>query len=137
MRERIANRLGNLGYVEPGKPTLWEQTKKVGRAIEDCLTLAPSKKLKVEKIILHDKEVIMEGNCFAPAPCPVCGTQVEVPLTRNPIPGKCYQCNAPIFTMGIGLVNTDEEKLRYIYDEVTMWVHIANAEWNEKKKITK
>ena len=66
--------------------------------------------------------------CTAPAPCSNCGVKLEVPLTRNPQKVKCYMCKTELTTMAIGLVNADEKKLQYDYEEVAMWLQIAQAE---------
>jgi len=66
--------------------------------------------------------------CYAPAPCPNCGVIVQVPLTRNPEKQICHLCSKELITMAVGLCDLDEDRLKHAYDEVGMWIGIANAE---------
>lgn len=71
--------------------------------------------------------------CTAPAPCPKCGSHLEVPLIRTPMKLKCPMCSEALTVMAIGLVNTDEEKLKEVYSEVTMWVNMSNADEDSRR----
>jgi len=72
--------------------------------------------------------------CTAPAPCPKCGAGIEVPLTRNPMQKICHVCNTTITTMAIGLVDANEDRLKYIREEVIMWINVAHVEYNAEQK---
>lgn len=55
---------------------------------------------------------------FSPAICPACGVQIEVPLLRTPMQFKCQVCETWLWAVGMGLINTDKNELKYTHNEV-------------------
>jgi ribosomal protein S27E len=68
---------------------------------------------------------------YAPAVCPRCGAQIEVPLSRSTMRVVCHLCQHVIHTMAIGIVDADERRLKYVYDEVCFWIRANSEEYSE------
>lgn len=66
--------------------------------------------------------------CYAQASCPWCGAGIQVPLTPVPTELECVLCNTNFATVGIGLVNRDEQGLEDAYRRVSDAVMLANTE---------
>jgi len=69
--------------------------------------------------------------CYAPAVCPHCGAMVEVPLSRSTMKITCHLCHNVIHTMAIGIIDTSENRLKYVYDEVIFWIRANSKEYND------
>lgn len=70
--------------------------------------------------------------CSAPGPCPICGAVVEVYMTRTPMQCTCTVCKTTSYTMGIGLVDVNIERLQYIHNMVIREVNKASIDYDKK-----
>jgi len=68
---------------------------------------------------------------FVPAPCPSCGALIEIPMSRSPMKMTCHVCQQVCHSMAIGIVDKNEKRLKYVYDEVVNWTRINSAEYDQ------
>jgi hypothetical protein len=69
--------------------------------------------------------------CFAPAVCPACGAQIEVPLLRTPMQVKCSICETFVWVVSMGLLNLKEDDLKYMHNEVVRYINSTSQSYKD------
>ena len=68
---------------------------------------------------------------YVPGVCPACGALIEIPMSRSPMRVTCHLCQQVCHSMAIGIIDLNEQRLKYVYDEVVNWIRINSAEYDQ------
>ena len=68
---------------------------------------------------------------YSPGICPSCGAQIEIPMSRDVTRSVCNICQTAFYSVGVGIVDANKYRLKYVYDEVVFWVRANSAEYTQ------
>ena len=81
---------------------------------------------------IKDKFLIkVPVHSYSPAPCPECGYLIEVPLTRTAVPISCVHCKSTSYTLAVGILDRDKDRLQHVYSEVIDSIQRSSITYNQ------